>query len=211
MAPVTEEDETLSSDQLQYQHVLISSAAAGVKCEQLTQPASVTVHPGDRLTITCQASYSLSSARTFWIRQPAGKELEPLHWLGYTSKTIYASSVQGRSEITRDNSNSMMHLSLSNLKPEDSAVYYCLKENPSLNSSNMKPPEEEYFRGPRTLQPIVCLSLVLSIFLLFVYISHVCYLFLLSYYLYFIPAQLVWSTILLYMYNDNKGLFYSFL
>ncbi|XP_062295292.1 uncharacterized protein LOC133999963 [Scomber scombrus] len=38
------------------------------------------------------------------------------------SGTDYSSSVQGRIEITRDNSNSMVHLRLSNLKPEDSAV-----------------------------------------------------------------------------------------
>uniref|UniRef100_A0A674MZP5 Ig-like domain-containing protein n=1 Tax=Takifugu rubripes TaxID=31033 RepID=A0A674MZP5_TAKRU len=45
-------------------------------CEQLTQPASVTVQPGQSLTITCQVSYSLSSYWTHWIRQPAGKGLE---------------------------------------------------------------------------------------------------------------------------------------
>ena len=32
-----------------------------VKCERLTQPASVTVQPGQPLTISCQVSYALSS------------------------------------------------------------------------------------------------------------------------------------------------------
>ena len=50
-----------------------------VKCERLTQPASVTVQPGQPLTISCQVSYSLSSYYTAWIRQPAGKGLE---WIG---------------------------------------------------------------------------------------------------------------------------------
>ncbi|XP_067426981.1 uncharacterized protein, partial [Thunnus thynnus] len=213
-----------------------AAAAAGscVKCEQLTQPASVTVQPGQPLTITCQISYSVSDYATAWIRQPAGKELEwigsarlcpvsspasccfifyqttstdgqsvipenfpddclshfllwfispfissgctgqsmesipsssvvkkpgetlslscrgsgftfsccSMHWirqpsgkaLGWmgriysdASGTDYSSSVQGRIEITRDNSNNMVYLRLSNLKPEDSAVYYCAK------------------------------------------------------------------------------------
>lgn len=49
-------------------------------------------------------------------------------------KKYYTSSVQGRGEITRDNSNSMVYLTLSNLKPEDSGfrlyycVYYCAKK-----------------------------------------------------------------------------------
>ncbi|KAF6715364.1 Ig heavy chain V-III region WEA [Oryzias melastigma] len=47
-----------------------------VKCEQLTQPDSVSLQPGQRLTITCQVSYSVSGYYTAWIRQPAGKGLE---------------------------------------------------------------------------------------------------------------------------------------
>ncbi|TWW69716.1 hypothetical protein D4764_18G0005220 [Takifugu flavidus] len=46
--------------------LLLLLAAGCVKCEQLTQPASVTVQPGQRLTITCQVSYSLSSDWTSW-------------------------------------------------------------------------------------------------------------------------------------------------
>uniref|UniRef100_A0A3Q3NH33 Uncharacterized protein n=1 Tax=Mastacembelus armatus TaxID=205130 RepID=A0A3Q3NH33_9TELE len=56
--------------------LLLLAAGSCVKCEQLTQPASVTVQPGQRLTITCQVSYSVSSYWTAWIRQPAGKGLE---------------------------------------------------------------------------------------------------------------------------------------
>lgn len=72
----------------QSQHFLVGSMTlwyifclllTGVTCEQLTQPASVTVQPGQRLTITCQVSYSMSSYYTAWIRQPAGRGLE---WIG---------------------------------------------------------------------------------------------------------------------------------
>uniref|UniRef100_A0A3P9KU08 Ig-like domain-containing protein n=1 Tax=Oryzias latipes TaxID=8090 RepID=A0A3P9KU08_ORYLA len=54
---------------------IFRSWTSRVKCEQLTQPASGSLQPGERLTITCQVSYSLSYY-TGWIRQPAGKGLE---------------------------------------------------------------------------------------------------------------------------------------
>uniref|UniRef100_A0A8D0D339 Immunoglobulin heavy variable 9-2 n=1 Tax=Sander lucioperca TaxID=283035 RepID=A0A8D0D339_SANLU len=86
--------------------------------------------PGQSLTISCQVSgYSLTdnSYATGWIRQR-----EALEWIGFiysdASRTDYTSSVQERAEVTRDNSNSMVYLRLSNLKPEDSAVYYCARE-----------------------------------------------------------------------------------
>ncbi len=43
------------------------------------------------------------------------------------SKTVYAKSVEGRIEITRDNSNSMVCLKLSGLTTEDLAEYYCAR------------------------------------------------------------------------------------
>uniref|UniRef100_A0A3Q1H8Z9 Ig-like domain-containing protein n=1 Tax=Anabas testudineus TaxID=64144 RepID=A0A3Q1H8Z9_ANATE len=90
---------------------------------------SVVKKPGETLSLSCRGSgFTFSCCSMNWIRQPAGK---PLEWMGLiwndASKTIYSSSVQGRIEITRDNSNSMVDLRLSNLKPEDSAVYYCAK------------------------------------------------------------------------------------
>uniref|UniRef100_A0A8P4KNR4 Ig-like domain-containing protein n=1 Tax=Dicentrarchus labrax TaxID=13489 RepID=A0A8P4KNR4_DICLA len=88
---------------------------------------SVLKKPQEALSLSCRGTgFDFSQSGMHWIRQPAGKALE---WMGLiyydASKTMYASSVQGRIEITRDNSNSMVYLRLSNLKPEDSAVYYC--------------------------------------------------------------------------------------
>ncbi|TWW69714.1 Immunoglobulin heavy variable 3-48 [Takifugu flavidus] len=65
--------------------LLLLAAGSCVKCEQLTQPASVTVQPGQCLTVTCQVSYSVSSHHTHWIRQPAGKGLE---WIGVDAQTL---------------------------------------------------------------------------------------------------------------------------
>lgn len=94
-------------------------------------PSSAVVkNPGDTLNLSCRGSgFTFSCCWMHWIRQPAGKQLE---WMGlvYTdgSGTHYSSNIQGRIEITRDNSKNMVYLTLTNLRPEDSAVYYCAKD-----------------------------------------------------------------------------------
>uniref|UniRef100_A0A3B3UBM2 Ig-like domain-containing protein n=1 Tax=Poecilia latipinna TaxID=48699 RepID=A0A3B3UBM2_9TELE len=124
----------------------------GVKCEQLTQPGSVT--PGQRLTISCQVSYDLGSYYTAWIRQPAGKGLE---WIGmkYTGNSLYKDSLKNKFSIDLDTSSKTVTLNGQNMQPDDSAVYYCArydhsdtnqqqsrtKTSHSLNLKNT--PEEE--------------------------------------------------------------------
>ncbi|TWW69693.1 Ig heavy chain V region 5A [Takifugu flavidus] len=114
-------------------HVLCSSlllmAAGCVKGEQLTQPASVTVQPGQSLTITCQVSYSVSSHHTKWIRQPAGKGLEWIggHRVGYTP--YYKASLKNKFSINSDSSSNTVTLNGVNVQPEDTAVYYCARES----------------------------------------------------------------------------------
>uniref|UniRef100_A0A3Q3J0X0 Ig-like domain-containing protein n=1 Tax=Monopterus albus TaxID=43700 RepID=A0A3Q3J0X0_MONAL len=77
-------------------------------CEQLRQPASVTVQPGQRLTITCQVSYSVSD-------QSSG------------STTYYKDSLKNKFSISTDSSSNTMTLNGQNVQPEDSAVYYCAR------------------------------------------------------------------------------------
>uniref|UniRef100_A0A3B3VG74 Ig-like domain-containing protein n=1 Tax=Poecilia latipinna TaxID=48699 RepID=A0A3B3VG74_9TELE len=102
-------------------------SSTGVKCQQLTQPASLTVQPGQTLSISCQVSYSVTSYSTHWIRQPAGKALEWMGVIWASGRNAYASNVQGRIEITRDTNKKIVYLSLSAMKPEESAVYYCAR------------------------------------------------------------------------------------
>uniref|UniRef100_A0A3P8TFG3 Ig-like domain-containing protein n=1 Tax=Amphiprion percula TaxID=161767 RepID=A0A3P8TFG3_AMPPE len=95
--------------------------------EQLTQPESVTVQPGQRLSITCQVSYSVSSYWTAWIRQPAGKGLE---WIGmkHTGDSYYKDSLKNKFSISSDSSSKTVTLNGQNMQPEDSAVYYCARD-----------------------------------------------------------------------------------
>ncbi|XP_062295299.1 uncharacterized protein LOC133999979 [Scomber scombrus] len=124
--------------------LLLLAAGSCVKCEQLTQPASVTVQPGQRLTITCQVSYSVSGSYTAWIRQPAGKGLE---WIGmkYTGGSHYKDSLKNKFSIDLDSSSNTVTLNGQNMQPEDTAVYYCARD-PTLTESEqaVKKPGESH-------------------------------------------------------------------
>ncbi|MBN3302894.1 HV146 protein, partial [Amia calva] len=93
----------------------------------LTQSTSSDVKtPGQTLSIVCRGSgYTFSSYCISWIRQAPGKGLE---FLGYCS-TISAQSVQGRLTLNWDTSNSQSTLTLSSLRAEDTAVYYCARDS----------------------------------------------------------------------------------
>ncbi|TWW69794.1 Ig heavy chain V region XIG14 [Takifugu flavidus] len=86
--------------------LLLLAAGSCVKGEQLTQPASVTVQPGQRLTITCQVSYSLSSYATHWVRQPAGKGLEWIGWNSVGSTPSYKASLKHQFRLFQQHSDS---------------------------------------------------------------------------------------------------------
>uniref|UniRef100_A0A3B5MTD0 Ig-like domain-containing protein n=1 Tax=Xiphophorus couchianus TaxID=32473 RepID=A0A3B5MTD0_9TELE len=95
--------------------------------EQLQQPDSLTVQPGQSLTVSCQVSYSVSSYYTAWIRQPAGKGLE---WIGskYTGDSYYKKSLENKFSIAVDASSNTVTLNGQNMQPGDSAVYYCARD-----------------------------------------------------------------------------------
>ncbi|MEQ2229813.1 hypothetical protein ILYODFUR_022693 [Ilyodon furcidens] len=102
----------------------------GVKCEQLTQPASVTVQPGQSLTISCQVSYSLGSYYTAWIRQPAGENME---WIG--RDTEFKNSLKNKFSASLDSSSNTVTLNGQNMQPEDSAVYYCARQRSTVTET----------------------------------------------------------------------------
>ncbi|KAF7698383.1 hypothetical protein HF521_004893 [Silurus meridionalis] len=102
-----------------------------VKCQSLESlQTSVLKKPGETLSLSCRGSgFTFGSYHMHWIRQ---QENKPLLWMGRVwsggNGNNYAISFEGRIEITRDNSNSMVYLKLSGVTAEDTAVYYCARE-----------------------------------------------------------------------------------
>ena len=100
----------------------------GVHSFELTQPASLTLQPGNSLTINCKVSYSVTSYGTAWIRQPAGKALEWINAIDYDGEEHHSDKLKNKFSISRDTSSNTVTLRGQNLQAEDTAVYYCARD-----------------------------------------------------------------------------------
>uniref|UniRef100_A0A2K5XVW6 Ig-like domain-containing protein n=1 Tax=Mandrillus leucophaeus TaxID=9568 RepID=A0A2K5XVW6_MANLE len=72
---------------------------------------------------------SISSNYWSWIRQPPGKGLE---WIGYIGggggSPYYNPSLKSRVTLSVDASKNQFSLKLSSVTAEDTAVYYCMRD-----------------------------------------------------------------------------------
>ncbi|KAJ7989663.1 hypothetical protein DPEC_G00306880 [Dallia pectoralis] len=113
--------------------LLLLAAASCVFCQiQLKQQDSLTVKPGQSLTLSCKVSgYSVtdSSYCTYWVRQPAGKALEWVGGICGSGNTYYSDKLKNKFSSTRDTTSSTVTLTGQSLQTGDTAVYYCARQS----------------------------------------------------------------------------------
>nr|NDP07396.1 immunoglobulin mu heavy chain [Bos taurus] len=109
--------------------LFVLSAPRGVLSQvQLRESGPSLVKPSQTLSLTCTVSgFSLSSYGVGWVRQAPGKALECLGGMSTNGATDYNPALKSRLGITKDNSRSLLSLSLSRVTTEDTATYYCTK------------------------------------------------------------------------------------
>nr|NDP14295.1 immunoglobulin mu heavy chain [Bos taurus] len=109
--------------------LFVLSAPRGVLSQmQLRESGPSLVKPSQTLSLTCTVSgFSLSSYGVGWVRQAPGKALEFLGGVSGGGTTVVNPTLKSRLSIIRDNSKSQISLSLSSVKSDDMATYYCTR------------------------------------------------------------------------------------
>nr|NDP11001.1 immunoglobulin mu heavy chain [Bos taurus] len=113
--------------------LFVLSAPRGVLSQvQLRESGPSLVKPSQTLSLTCTVSgFSLSSYGVGWVRQAPGKALECLGGVRAGGGTLYNPALKSRLTITKYDSKSQVSLSLSSVTIDDTATYYCARNDDS--------------------------------------------------------------------------------
>jgi hypothetical protein len=80
------------------------------------------------LTLTCAVcGFSVTNYQMNWLCQPSVKGLEWIGGIWSDGSTYYNPDLKSRLSISRDTPNSQVLLTLSSLRAEDTAMYYCAR------------------------------------------------------------------------------------
>nr|NDP07699.1 immunoglobulin mu heavy chain [Bos taurus] len=118
--------------------LFVLSAPRGILSQvQLRESGPSLVKPSQTLSLTCTISgFSLSSFAVSWVRQAPGKAPECLGSVSRDGTAAYNPALKSRLSITKDDSKSQVSLSLNSVTTEDTATYYCTKENDGILGSD---------------------------------------------------------------------------
>uniref|UniRef100_A0ABK0L356 Ig-like domain-containing protein n=1 Tax=Rattus norvegicus TaxID=10116 RepID=A0ABK0L356_RAT len=94
---------------------------------QLQQYGAELGKPGTSVKLSCKVSgYNIRSTYMHWVNQRPGKGLE---WIGRidpaNGNTIYAEKFKSKATLTADTSSNTAYMQLSQLKSDDTAIYFC--------------------------------------------------------------------------------------
>nr|1C5D_B Chain B, MONOCLONAL ANTIBODY AGAINST THE MAIN IMMUNOGENIC REGION OF THE HUMAN MUSCLE ACETYLCHOLINE RECEPTOR [Rattus norvegicus]1C5D_H Chain H, MONOCLONAL ANTIBODY AGAINST THE MAIN IMMUNOGENIC REGION OF THE HUMAN MUSCLE ACETYLCHOLINE RECEPTOR [Rattus norvegicus] len=88
------------------------------------------VQPSQTLSLTCTVSgFPLTTNGVSWVRQPPGKGLEWIAAISSGGSPYYNSALKSRLSINRDTSKSQVFLKMNSLQTEDTAIYFCTRED----------------------------------------------------------------------------------
>jgi immunoglobulin heavy chain len=102
----------------------------------LTQSGAELEKPGETVNVSCKASrYTFTSYGMNWVRQEAGKGLQYMGWINTESgKPSYYEGFTELFVFSMDTSVSTAYLLINILKSEDTAMYYCARDNVKTTS-----------------------------------------------------------------------------